>query len=386
MNASQTGIRTRHLSLAGNHALGILLYLLVALATTLGLLTVAAGPASAEVRTPFASRFSTNDTGDIAIVGNTLTTCPATAPNCLAARNRTATGSALNNNAYQVVNIDVDSDPTTFNSTSADFEVPDGGEVLWAGLYWGARSNAGAARAAMQLDTPASGGYQTINGTIIGEFGSPPAYHSFAEVTDLLQEGGSGTYTGANVQTTLGAVDRYAGWSLVVVYRDPAAPPRNLTVFDGFADVANNAASRVVDIPVAGFQTPPNGPVNARVGIVAYEGDAGSEGAILQFRGGSQTTFTDLSDAQNPPDNFFNSTISRLGERITAKNPDYNNQLGFDIDVVEADGIIPNGATGATLRFTHYRRDLLPRRVHERHRALRTVRRAAEERNGYQRR
>ena len=102
MNASQVGIRTGPLSLAGNRALGILLYLLVALALVFGLSTVFANPAAAEVRTPFEPRFSTNDTGDIAIVGNTLTTCPATTPNCLAAHNRTATGAALNNNAYQL--------------------------------------------------------------------------------------------------------------------------------------------------------------------------------------------------------------------------------------------------------------------------------------------
>ena len=35
--------------------------------------------------------------------------------------------------------------------------------------------------------------------------------------------------------------DRYAGWSLIVVYRDPTQPLRNLTVFDGFSDIAVNS-------------------------------------------------------------------------------------------------------------------------------------------------
>ena len=58
-----------------------------------------------------------------------------------------------------------------------------------------------------------------------------------------------------------------------------------------------------------------------------------------------------LGDAVHVPDNFFNSGISRLGTSITGNSPDFINQLGFDIAVVDAPGILPNGATSATFEF-----------------------------------
>ena len=44
----------------------------------------------------------------------------------------------------------------------------------------------------------------------------------------------------ADVQAGTGA-DRHAGWSLVVAYQDVTQPARNLTIFDGFGQVALNA-------------------------------------------------------------------------------------------------------------------------------------------------
>ena len=67
--------------------------------------------------------------------------------------------------------------------------------------------------------------------------------------------------------------DRYAGWSLVVVYRSPSLPLRNLTVFDGLADVGQGDPQTIT---ISGFRTPATGKVNARLGMVAYEGDFGS--------------------------------------------------------------------------------------------------------------
>ena len=82
---------------------------------------------------------------------------------------------------------------------------------------------------------------------------------------------GPGTYTTANVQLGTGLSDSGSGgWALVVVYGDPTAPSRNLSVFDGMQAVSS---STTVTIPLSGFQTPLSGPVTSTVGVVAYEGD-----------------------------------------------------------------------------------------------------------------
>ncbi|WP_237722831.1 hypothetical protein [Singulisphaera acidiphila] len=291
------------------------------------------------VITPFTARFSANDTGDILFAANTLMTAPASDPGAAAAQ--AGIGTALNNNNFSMVYVDVDSDPTTFNSSRADLHLPVGATVLFAGLYWGADSSS-ELRTQSLLQTPTSNGYLPIKGALVGANGGD--YQSFADVTSLVQNAGSGTYGVANVQASTGS-DKQAGWALVVAFRDPAAPPRNLTVFDGFAVVRSSPTpDRNVDIPISGFQTPLAGPVNAKIGVVAYEGDRGSTGDTLRLNG------TALSDSQNPRDNFFNSSISYLGQAVNTKSPNYLNQLGFDADIVQAPaGAIPNGATNATV-------------------------------------
>ena len=86
------------------------------------------------VITPFTPRFSRNDTGDIAIVANTLLTAPAGAAGDNA---RNGIGAQLNNNDFAMVHVDVDTDTATFNSSRATLTMPGGASVLFAGLYWG---------------------------------------------------------------------------------------------------------------------------------------------------------------------------------------------------------------------------------------------------------
>ena len=116
-------------------------------------------------------------------------------------------------------------------------------------------------------------------------------------------------------------------------------------MFDGFA-IVNSTAPTSITTTVSGFVTPVSGTVNAEVGLIAGEGDRGFTGDRFQIDG------ADVSDAQNPADNVFDSTISNLGTLATAKDPDYVNQLGWDVDRLDATGLVANGATSADLTFT----------------------------------
>jgi RNA polymerase sigma factor (sigma-70 family) len=114
-------------------------------------------------------------------------------------------------------------------SSTAQVSVP--GSVLWAGLYW---SGVGfQPPAALDLKGP-SGGYQRIAAGSVAatsEFGLP-AYQDYANVTSLVAAGGSGTWQAqAPVRQTNPLAD--AGWTLVVVANDPAAPPGQAIVLDG---------------------------------------------------------------------------------------------------------------------------------------------------------
>jgi uncharacterized repeat protein (TIGR01451 family) len=330
-----------------------------------------AAPASAAVSPspivrPFTVRYAINTNGDIAMASNTLLTCR---PEEIETQSQVGcadvqAGGAGDDNYFDMQYVDVDGGlNTTFDSSSANLSIPAGATVLFAGLYWGAALDQGetlplqcgatartgsaainpAAATSALLQSPAGAGYVPINASVFDTYtedlGCPSAgvdertrYQSFADVTSLVQHAGAGTYSVADVQAGTGA-DRHAGWSLVVAYQDVTQPARNLTIFDGFGQVALNAN---VPMTVTGFKTPLTGPVNTQVGIVAYEGDRDLTGDGVKLNG------MPLGDVSHPSGNFFDSSISKLGSPVSGSAPDYKNQLGFDAGVLEA----PAGAVG----------------------------------------
>ena len=123
----------------------------IALAAAL-LMTTAAQAAD------FQQRFGVNDSGDITLIGNALLTCPS-GSSCTTAK----AGSGQNNN-FAMVNVDTDGDPTTFNNFSATLTLPSEATVLFAGLYWGARTVAGDDGA----DAPNPGAKRTVKFAVPG--------------------------------------------------------------------------------------------------------------------------------------------------------------------------------------------------------------------------
>jgi uncharacterized repeat protein (TIGR01451 family) len=291
--------------------------------------------ASAQVVRAFTARYSINAPGDITLLGNTMMSCSGNGSAC---RNgQGGTGGSTDDNDFNMAYVDVDADGTTFSSSTANLALPAGSTVLWAGLYWGGDSNNGS-RNTCKFGTPVAA-YATQTSTQT-DVSAATRYSCFRDVTTLVQAGMSGTYKMANVYSTPGTADVYAGWALIVVYRDTTKPNRNLVVADGYALVDNTST---VTLNVSGFVTPPAGPVQTRLGVVTYEGDIGYTGDSFKLNS------TTLSDAVNPATNFFNSTISQFGVNVTTKNPNYVNQMGFDIDLLSANGILANGATSATI-------------------------------------
>src|SRR2546428_534004 len=152
-------------------------------------------PAQAQVIRPFTLRFDTNTLGDIAIIGNTLLT--STNP---AVRDFTAPAALLVNNANNMVRVDVDSDTNTFNSSSANLTIPAGGSVLYAALYWGAGTNAGAGGVAAVSPTNNNkvllsfngGAYSTVTAATNVDTEVAGRYQGSRDITTYVQTNGSG--------------------------------------------------------------------------------------------------------------------------------------------------------------------------------------------------
>ena len=328
--------------------------------TTIVLAVLPLAAANAAER-QFAPRFSTNVNGQITSAANTLLQCPNdTVDSGLNAQcNQARAGTnARNNNTMDMRMLDVDSDPSTFNSSSAELALPSGYEVLFAGLYWTADTSRGdvikgtngfvgspsaasnaAAIGQVLFTVPGSSTSTAVTASSVDQ-ATTKEYGAFADVTSLVRAAGPGAYTVANVQAGTGG-NRGAGWTLVVAYADADEPLRNLAVSDGFLKVAGQA---LVEIPLSGFKTPSSGAVKTEVGVAAYEGDAGVTGDYL--------TLNDqrLVDAVHPDNNTENSTIANLGSLVTTKSPDWKNQLGYDSSFFAADGILGNNATTAILK------------------------------------
>ena len=133
--------------------------------------------------------------------------------------------------------------------------------------------------------------------------------------------------------------DRYAGWSLLVAYQDASQDVHRVSVYDGLGTVQNGTPSPRTS---RRSSRPSSGTVDTRVGMLAFEGDAGiAVGESQTFNGSS------LVDAQNPVDNPLNSTVSINGTAFTAKNPNYSNLMGIDIDVSDRTGLLAHHQSSA---------------------------------------
>ncbi|MEM1333837.1 MAG: DUF11 domain-containing protein, partial [Actinomycetota bacterium] len=295
--------------------------------------------------------FTTNTTGAIDIVGNALMSC-GTSNNCA---NTLAGARNSGNNSFTMTRVDNDdgvlpaaiSNQTTTSSSRAPVALPGGSTVLYAGLYWSAQSNS-ANRNRIDFLVPGATGYQTITGSVAN---TGSLYQGSADVTALVQNAGAGDYWAGDIAGSQGR-GQYAAWSLVVVYESPGLPVRNLTVFDGFGRVRSNpTADRTLDVPISGFLTPPFGPVNAEIGVVAYEGDRNitRDEVRLDVNPGAGTNFQRLSDAANPANNFGNGSISDAG--VNTDPEGRVNNINIDIDEFATTNLLDNAQTDTTVRF-----------------------------------
>lgn len=307
-------------------------------------------------------RFNGTMLGTITLAGNQVLDCPTSGEGCGAARMGVGIddNSNLDNDAHAMEYVDIDDDEATFNSSSAGVALPPGSQVRWAGLYWGARL-AGAvapldasANGVVLVEPPGAGGYEEIEAVQVDELtevedpGSR-SYGAFADVTDFVAQHGAGTYTVANVQAATGA-GAFGGWSLLVVFESGTETVRNITVIDGFSRLAGGSSG----YQIGGFVVPPLFPATPAA-VVAYDGErkAAAQADRFLIGGGG------VSDASNPADNFFNSTVSAAGVISPSRNPARNNTLGIDADLPSVQDWLTPGTTSTPFSFANLSSDPL---------------------------
>jgi len=319
----------------------------------------------AQVHEPFSQRWSGTLPGDLYYLANTSMTC--------ASPGGTPATCATKNDSISMINAVLPADagdPAIFNSSSSDLTtawLPAGATVVKAQLYWGGLvvSDSGAPSpdpltSQVKFATPVAP-YADLTATHCAVSpetntwgqGSHFLYQCTTDVTAAVQAGGLGTYKVANIPVQSGVVNRFGGWTLAVVVRKPGGTMRNFTLNDGMAIIRNVSGATTVSVPISGFTTPITGPVNAQIGAVVYDGDFGAADSFTFQATGPSVA---LSDACNPANDEFNSTICHLGSVVTTRstvNNNLNNTVGYDADIIQLDNTgnanLGNGATSATI-------------------------------------
>ncbi|NUR89821.1 MAG: sigma-70 family RNA polymerase sigma factor [Nonomuraea sp.] len=246
------------------------------------------------------ARFATDGKVVVRAVGNSLLTCPPGRDGCSNTLRRQ--GHRRDNDLWPMVPRDEDSFPGTKASSSARLELPKGGQVVWAGLYWSASVKNGGP---IRVKAPGKKKYLKIRPTevVAREMPVGPAYQAFADVTALVGSaaGRKGVWWAADPPMNSG-VSQHAGWSLVVIATDPGQPYSQAVVLDTAAVVGAEADPRV-DLPLGGL-IPAAAP--ATVQLVTWEGDADLTGDTVSLGDGPLTPEGGDRDARNVFDGSAN--------------------------------------------------------------------------------
>ena len=306
-----------------------------------------------QVVTPFTVRKTLTQKGGILFLSNSSSR--ANPANIV--QNQIPPSGTAYNNSFTNTYIDIDNDATTWMSSSDQLNLPTCTEISWAGLYWGADCSLGdenyATRNSVKLKVD-NGSYMTLTADEMQDNTvGYKTYHCFKDVTSIVQANSlTSNYTVANMAGDINGSNLFGGWTIVVMFKNNTMTMRNLTVFNGLANVSS--AAPIVDIPISGFQTPLSGPVTFELGLVLYDGDRSLTGDQLMFKGAS--AFVNISDAIHNTTDVFNSTLSRNGVLTPLRNPSYNNTLGYDANIFSpnntAKNYIGNNAVSAVIRQT----------------------------------
>lgn len=300
-------------------------------------------------------------------------------------------GNTTNNNNNAMIYNDIDGDATTLNSSSAALTfssengaIPSCSNIIYAGLYWTGRSIANQYtftttkngvtknydKRQVSIKGPNASSYTTITSNNIDiKYPTSNAnttaavngiYVGYSEITDYVKTNGIGNYTVADIALVEGNPDGVGycgGWGLIVIYENNLMKSRDITVFDGYAQVVSNGGASDIngDIPISGFRTVPTGPVNMKLGVMATEGDVGVSGDYLKIQKLNSTNAADyvsLSHPGNTTTNFFNSSIYTGGN---TRNPNILNNTGMDLSMFEipnaGNSVIANNQTSTTFRY-----------------------------------
>lgn len=260
---------------------------------------------------------------------------------------------------------------TTFNYTQAKssgvLNIPSGVTIDYAVLIWsagwGINTSVDALTTPCNLTTPLGNtisisptyGLTSVTLSASGD----KCYTCAADITSIVESADSGVYTVGNIYTEFTSNTSSAGWSILVVYEDPAIAFHNISINLGDVYVDSDSPDYGV---LTSFKTPESPyPIIAKAVITALHGDSNVPGDTLSLSNAS-SVFTELSGPYNPSGNFFGSqiqntlgqidtlgTFGSLNARVGLIETRPGLRNGFDLAYIDIAPALSNDQTSATL-------------------------------------
>lgn len=161
-------------------------------------------------------------------------------------------------------------------------------------------------------------------------------FSAFKDVTTQVITTGNGTYTLSNLDISafeelhLSRRTNFAGWAIVIVYKNDNLPLNQINFYDGLQGVPDDLVINLSSLNVLDNN-------NSKIGFLAWEGDASLPTETFTFNGNP------LSNTLNPVNNVFNGTNS-----VTESNTLYN----MDLDIYDIENNIQIGDTSAQITLS----------------------------------
>lgn len=225
--------------------------------------------------------------------------------------------------------------PAVLTSSSAQLSLNSNDQIEKAYLYW---AGCGPGDFDVKLNGQAiqpdrTFSIQRVVSNLVFDY-----FSAFKEVTDQVQATGNGNYTLSDLDVSA-FIDfhaqrstNFAGWAIIVVYKNSNLTLNQLNIYDGLQAVPNE-----VNITLNSLNVIDNN--DAKIGFLAWEGDSGI--AV------NETLRINSTPIGNPPlnpvNNAFNGTNS-----LTNSNVLYN----MDLDVYPIQNNIAIGDTTAQIQLT----------------------------------
>ncbi|WP_366187270.1 gliding motility-associated C-terminal domain-containing protein [Flavobacterium ovatum] len=225
--------------------------------------------------------------------------------------------------------------PYIYTTSSATLNIDPNDEIEKAYLYWaGCGTGDFEVKLNDQIITPdRTFSHQRPTAGFLFDY-----FSAFKDVTEQVKSTGTGNYTLSDLDVSAFIYDsfynrtNFAGWAIIVIYKNANLPLNQLNVYDGLQAVPDE-----INITLNSLNVIDN--KDAKIGFLAWEGDSGiAVNETLTINGNSIS-----NPPLNPVNNAFNGTNS-----FTNSNQLYN----MDLDSYSIQNNIKIGDTSAQIKLT----------------------------------